>query len=84
MRELFDALLDRHPGIALRIHTAVSGSHLGELFRWIGAERRRGPHTEKGNQRYDPYSTQHPSSMAITAKRTRQHHVNWIDRLVRF
>ncbi len=48
MAELLDALLDRHPRIALGIDSP-SGSRLGHLFRRVGAECCRAQHAHEGN-----------------------------------
>ena len=58
MPELFDAVLNRQPRIALG---SVSGSHLGHLFRGVSAEYCRGQDTDKGDDNYETDGTQRPS-----------------------
>src|SRR6266487_5923677 len=45
MPELFDAVLNRQPGITL----GISGPHLGHLFCRVSAKRCRRQHTHEGN-----------------------------------
>src|SRR5205814_10034411 len=45
MPELFDAVLNRQPGITL----GVSGPHIGHLFRRVSTQRCRRQHTHKDN-----------------------------------
>src|SRR6266545_2572791 len=72
MPELFDALLDRNPRIALGIDSS-SGSRLGQLFRRVSTQRCRGKHTYNATDNDDRDCTQRPSEVAIKAQKTYRH-----------
>src|SRR5882724_6239405 len=72
MPELFDALLDRHPRIALGIDSS-SGSRLGHLFRGVSAECRHGQDAYNGNDSDHRDCASRPSKIALRAKKMSQH-----------
>jgi hypothetical protein len=67
MPELFDAVLNRQPRIAL----GVSGPHLGHFFRRIGAECRWRQQTHKSNKSDGADRAQRSSEVATRAKKDR-------------
>src|SRR5436190_3435721 len=72
MPKLLDALLDRHPRIALGINSS-SGSGLGQFFRWVSTQPCRRQHTYKTNDSGHRDCAQRPTETAVRTKQTWQH-----------